>query len=66
MKHEPISARESTAAKLMDMPVSEFRRLVHRGALPRPVRIGDVERWSVADLRAVLTGAKISDDEFEP
>ena len=49
----PLFARESTAARLLDMDVAEFRRLVSAGALPRPAQF---ERWDVEDLRRVVRG----------
>jgi hypothetical protein len=52
----PLLASEATAAKLMDMPVAEFRRLVQGGHLPGPVRIGDAERWPTEDLVRIAKG----------
>jgi predicted DNA-binding transcriptional regulator AlpA len=52
----PIAATERTAAQLLDMTKAEFRRLVDAGALPPPVRVGDMERWRVDDLRRMLSG----------
>lgn len=60
----PIAAKDTTAAKLLDMPLRDFRRLVSHGALPPPVRIGEHERWRVADIEAILTGSAM-DEEFE-
>lgn len=53
----PLFARDRTAAQLLDMTPSEFLALVNAGALPRPTRVGNFERWSVADLDAILRGA---------
>ncbi|WP_376872293.1 hypothetical protein [Albirhodobacter sp. R86504] len=55
-KHEPLFAAEKTAASLLDMRPHEFRSLVNAGALPRPIRIGEVERWRVDQLKAIATG----------
>jgi len=60
-----ILARESTAAKMLDMPLNEFRKLVAAGSLPRPVKIGGtLERWSVKQLEAISSGSIMS-EEFE-
>lgn len=59
----PILARESKAAKMLDMPLKEFRALVAAGSLPKPVNIGGkVERWSVKQLEAISSGAMLSED----
>ena len=52
----PLFARDRTAAQLLDMTPSEFLALVNAGALPRPTRVGNHDRWSVADLDAILHG----------
>lgn len=52
----PIFARDTTAARLLDMPVGRFRDLVRQGILPPPVRIADMERWKVPELEAILDG----------
>lgn len=62
----PIFASERTAAALLDMKPTVFRALVQRGALPPPVMIGGHERWSVAQIEAVLRGdAAKPTGEFE-
>ena len=53
----PLFARESTAARLLDMDVAEFRRLVSAGALPRPNP--NHQRWSVEELKRAMEGEKI-------
>ena len=60
----PIAVAERTAAKMMDMAPSDFRRLVEAGSLPSPVRISGLERWRVSDLESVLNGNAMSEDEF--
>ncbi|GAA6197877.1 hypothetical protein NBRC116598_33220 [Pseudophaeobacter arcticus] len=61
----PIAVSETTAAKMMDMAPTEFRRLVQSGSLPLPVKItGNLERWRVSDLEGVLTGNAMNEDEF--
>jgi hypothetical protein len=64
---QPLAVKERTAAGLLDMSGSEFRRLVNAGALPAPCLVGGVERWRVADLEAILNGnaARPHDDDFE-
>lgn len=61
---QTIAASERTAAKMLDMTATDFRRLVDAGSLPRPHRIGGMERWRVADLEAIVSG-KAAEDEFE-
>lgn len=58
-KPEPIFASELTAARLLDMTRADFRALVDRGHLPPPRRIGNLERFDMAELQAVLRGEKI-------
>jgi predicted DNA-binding transcriptional regulator AlpA len=60
-----IAAKETTAAAMLDMSASEFRRLVGRGALPPARQIGGRLRWRVADLEAILLGqaGKPKDEE---
>ena len=49
----PIFASERTAARLLDMSVGEFQRLVSEGALPPP---GPLNRWDVEELRRIGKG----------
>jgi hypothetical protein len=66
MKHEQIFARETTAAAMLDMPASEFRRLVDQGALPPPVTLAGHKRWRVEDLHKIASGeAARPHDDFE-
>jgi len=58
-------AGERSAAALLDMEPVEFRRLVERGCLPRPRRIGDLERWDTDELFRIIRGDAIAADEFE-
>ena len=58
-------ASDRTAARLLDLKLTEFRELVNAGALPPPTRIGALERWSVEDLDAILRGQAFRpQDEF--
>lgn len=60
-----LYASDRTAARLLDMTPSEFRDLVNAGALPRPSRIGTLERWNVEDLEAILRGTVLKpQDDF--
>jgi predicted DNA-binding transcriptional regulator AlpA len=62
----PIAVREAKAAEMLDMPASEFRRLVAAGSLPKPCVIGDHERWRVDQIEAILKGdAALPDEDFE-
>ena len=59
----PLFASEATAAKLLDMPRSNFRALVDAGALPRGREIAPgIVRWRVKDLEAIVTGEAMADD----
>lgn len=62
-----LYASERSAARLLDMKPAEFRSLVDVGALPRPTKLaGNVERWRVADLDAIMRGALPKPtDEFD-
>jgi hypothetical protein len=33
-RHAPLAVRAQTAAKMLDMPPADFKRLVEEGALP--------------------------------
>ncbi|WP_280322696.1 helix-turn-helix transcriptional regulator [Sulfitobacter faviae] len=58
--------REATAAKMLDMPLAEFRRLVAADALPPPCQLGGRERWRVKDIEAILNNsAALPDEDFE-
>lgn len=59
MRHEPIFASEATAARLLDMKPGQLRELVEAGHLPRPRRIGGLERFDMAELSAILRGDQI-------
>lgn len=61
-----LAVTEAQAASMLSLPRKEFAALVTRGALPRPVRIGSHDRWSVEALNAVLTGTKVEEEAFEP
>ncbi|KMK67038.1 hypothetical protein [Puniceibacterium sp. IMCC21224] len=61
-----LAAGERTAAAMLDLPVTAFRRLVSMGALPQACRIGEFERWRIDDLRAILDGtAALPNEDFE-
>lgn len=57
MKHTPLFATETSAARLLDMRVAEFRSLVEAGHLPRGREIAPgVLRWVTDDLRRIANG----------
>lgn len=58
-KAHPILATERTAARLLDMPTSEFCALVSQGALPKA---GPFGRWNVDDLQRIASGKATFDD----
>ena len=59
----PLAVKAQTAAAMLDMPQAEFMRLVERGALPPPVRIGGHERWRVEQLNAIIRGDAAKPEE---
>lgn len=61
----PLCVGEKNAAAMLDMKPAEFRRLVEGGALPGPIPVGELERWSVASLEAILNGDAMDDEDFE-
>lgn len=62
----PLAVRERHAAEMLDMPLTDFRRLVSQGALPGPIVIGTHERWLVEHIRATLDGrAALPNGDFE-
>ncbi|TCP58748.1 hypothetical protein EV663_11714 [Rhodovulum bhavnagarense] len=61
-----LAVRDITAAQMLDMPPTQFRRLVADGALPPPTRIAGLERWRVDQLQAILSGeAAKPNEDFE-
>ncbi|WP_292292995.1 hypothetical protein [Marivita sp.] len=68
IRTQPIAVKERTAAAMFDMTQTEFRELVSLGVLPPAKPIGGTKRWSVAELNAILSGAKRrpeDDEDFE-
>jgi len=47
-----ISAR--TGAELLDVSERQWHRLVARGLLPKPIRLGRNTRWRLAEVEAAL------------
>lgn len=64
-KFAPIAVREKTAAAMLDMTASEFRRLVEGGHLPPPKSIGGMPRWETSALHRIISGEAIGDSDFE-
>ena len=58
-KHAPLFASETTAARLLDMKLAEFRALVEGGHLPRARDIAGLKRWDVAELQKVINGETV-------
>lgn len=53
----PIFATDRTSAKLLDMSCREFRDLVDKGYLPKPILLGgEHERWKVSELERIASG----------
>lgn len=55
----PLFATEATAARLLDMKLSEFRGLVQGGHLPPARRIANMQRWDVEELRKIIAGEAV-------
>lgn len=56
----PILASETSAARLLDMKLAEFRSLVEAGHLPRGREIAPgLWRWATEDLRRIVSGEAI-------
>ena len=64
-QHQRLAVKAETAARMLDLPVAEFLRLVDAHALPPPRRIGDVERWDVAQIEATLRGTAQRHQDFD-
>mgnify|MGYP001268944504 FL=1 len=47
-----ISAK--TGAELLDVSERQWHRLVQRGLLPKPIRLGRNTRWKLAEVEAAL------------
>lgn len=60
MRPVPLFADERTAAQLFDMTVTEFRKLVEAGHLPRPRDLGEgMQRYNVEELRRIASGEAV-------
>ncbi len=55
---DKILVNASAAAAMLSIGRSTFFRKVSEGALPKPISIGGVVRWSVDDLRAVARSSQ--------
>lgn len=53
---DPIFATAATAARMLDMKLSDFSELVEAGHLPRPYRIGSFERFDMEELTKIIRG----------
>lgn len=62
-----LAVRDTSAARMLDMSATDFRRLVQRGVFPPPVRLeSGLERWRVSDIEAILSGkAAFPDEDIE-
>lgn len=50
----PAMMRRATAAKYCELSPAEFEREISDGRLPMPVRLGNSEHWSRAQLDVAL------------
>lgn len=59
-KVDPIMVSDATAAKMLDLPLSTFQRLVGEGVLPRGREIAaGIIRHDVDNLRRAVKGHAI-------
>jgi predicted DNA-binding transcriptional regulator AlpA len=65
VKPDTLFATEARAARFVDMPRPEFRRLVDAGHLPKPRKIGQLERFDLDELRRVVRGDLIGGGGME-
>ncbi|MCT4372557.1 hypothetical protein CLG85_020485 [Yangia mangrovi] len=63
-KYERLAIRATQAARMLSLSHMEFRRLVGLGVLPAPIFLGGTELWVVDDLKAILSGADVEQQEF--
>lgn len=59
----PLAAKESTAAQLLDMTISEFRAGVASGHLPDGMLIAGEKRWDTRLLQQIIAGQLIDGRE---
>lgn len=53
----PAMMKRDTAARYCDMSAAEFERAIADGTIPLPIRFGDRERWSRAQLDRYISNA---------
>ncbi len=59
-----LYAGASSAARMLDLSISEFLRLVELGFLPSPTWIEKHKRWAVSELSNIKTAASY-EEAFE-
>lgn len=64
-KPAPIFATAATAARMLDMKLSEFMELVSAGVLPPPRSIGPFARYDMDEIQRVVRGDLIGGGEME-
>jgi excisionase family DNA binding protein len=55
MDSEKPLLRVTDVAEILDLGVSSVWRLVRKGQLPAPVRVGGSTRWRRAEIEALFT-----------
>ncbi len=50
----PLCVPDTEAAEMFRMGRSTFRENVSKGVLPKPIKLGGLTRWRVADLEAYV------------
>lgn len=58
-----LFANDKNAAALLDLKTKDFHGLVSEGVLPKPMRIGEFERWDVEQLQSIARGDAIDGSE---
>jgi hypothetical protein len=64
-KIEPLFVSETTAARMLELKVSEFRALRAAGTLPPPRALCGIERYDVDELRRVIRGEDVGGGAME-
>ena len=44
---------------MLDMKLSDFRRLVEKGVLPPPRDVGGLKRWDIEEIRQIVSGEAV-------
>lgn len=62
-RYVPLAAKETTAAQLLDMTLSEFRTGIASGQLPDGKEIAGEKRWDTKLLQQIIAGELVDGTE---